>query len=58
MFSLLSRIRRLWGLSAETEKKEIEIIVVPSIKETRKKIAQFIPRVVKDPIKELTEEQL
>lgn len=57
MYSLLSRIRRLWDLSDKIEEKEIETIVIPTVKETRKKIAQFIPRIIKDPIKELTEEQ-
>lgn len=69
MSSLLSRIHRLWKLSEPIKTKQWTWNGEPVSKEEFDKkmgigaevipngTAQFIPRIVKDPIKELTEEQ-
>lgn len=69
MLSLLSRIRRLWNLSSPTYANGGELDLdraeslwnkmreespIPTFIKTQ---AQFIPRIIKDPVKTITEEQ-
>lgn len=57
--SFLSRIKNIWELSAEKEEKQIikdEFELKEISPEIPKKEAVFIPRITRDPIKAITEE--